>query len=213
MTEPIASPPRHPRGMVTLFFTEMWERFSYYGMRALLVLFMVDQMQHGGMGLDDKTAAAIYGLYTSLVYIAALPGGWIGDHLLGLRRSVWWGGVVIALGHIILGIGYVPTFFLGLLVVALGSGLLTSNISAFVGQLYPEGGARRDAGFTLFYMGINIGALTGQLLCPFLARYLGWRWGFSAAALGMIVGLVNFKFTEQRLGDAGLQAAPPPGQK
>jgi POT family proton-dependent oligopeptide transporter len=217
MTEAFPSPapidkakPNHPPGMVTLFFTEMWERFSYYGMRALLTLFMVDQVQKGGLGLDDKTAAAIYGLYTALVYVAALPGGWIGDHILGLRRSVWWGGVVIAVGHLILGIHRVETFYLGLLVVALGSGLLKSNMSALVGQLYPEGGARRDAGFTVFYMGINIGAFLGQMACPFLAAYLGWRWGFSAAAVGMICGLVVFKFTEHRLGSAGLFATPPP---
>jgi POT family proton-dependent oligopeptide transporter len=211
-TPPINPPTRnHPPGMVTLFFTEMWERFSYYGMRALLTLYMVDQVQKGGHGLTDEIAAAIYGLYTCLVYVAALPGGWVGDQILGLRRAVWWGGVVIALGHIILGIDRVETFYLGLLVVALGSGLLKSNMSALVGQLYPEGGARRDAGFTVFYMGINLGAFLGQMLCPFLATYVGWRWGFSAAALGMILGLVNFKLTEKRLGDAGLHASPPPG--
>jgi POT family proton-dependent oligopeptide transporter len=196
--------PRHPRGITTLFFTEMWERMSYYGMRALLVLFMVDAVQHGGMGLDDATASAIYGLYTATVYVAALPGGWIGDRVLGLRRSVWWGGVVIALGHIILGVGGTHGFYLGLLVVAIGSGLLKSNMSALVGQLYPEGGARRDAGFTLFYMGINIGAFIGPLVCSFLGERWGWGWGFSAAAFGMILGLVQFKLTEARLGDAGL---------
>jgi proton-dependent oligopeptide transporter, POT family len=209
-----AALPKHPPGMVTLFFTEMWERFSYYGMRALLVLFMVAEVRNkGGLGLDDKTAAAIYGLYTAIVYVAALPGGWVGDHLLGLRRSVWWGGVIIALGHIILGFHNVQTFYLGLLVVALGSGLLKSNMSALVGQLYPEGGARRDAGFTLFYMGINVGAFLGPLVCGLLAHQVGWRWGFSAAAIGMILGLINFKLTEHRLGGAGLFASPPPGLK
>ncbi|OAI57337.1 hypothetical protein AYO49_00295 [Verrucomicrobiaceae bacterium SCGC AG-212-N21] len=212
MTPPTMS--SHPPGMFTLFFTEMWERFSYYGMRALLVLFMVEEMNkpNGGLGLTDATAAAIYGLYTSFVYVVALPGGWIGDHVLGLRRSVWWGGVIIALGHIILAFHTSQTFYLGLLVVALGSGLLKSNMSALVGQLYPEGGARRDAGFTLFYMGINIGAFLGPLACSFLAQK-DWRLGFGAAAVGMILGLINFKLTEHRLGNAGLFATPPPGLK
>src|SRR5580765_1196243 len=142
---------RHPAGLYTLFFTEMWERMSYYGMRALLVLFMVDGVQHGGRGFNDKTATAIYGLYTALVYLSALPGGWVGDRLLGSKRSVWWGGLVIVLGHAVLALPFGATFFLGLLLVALGSGLLKANMSAVVGQLYPEGGARRDAGFTLFY--------------------------------------------------------------
>lgn len=195
-------PPKHPRGIYTLFFTEMWERMSYYGMRALLVLFMVDQIR-GGMGLDEKKAAAIYGLYTGLVYIIALPGGWVGDRLLGAKSAVWWGGVVIAIGHIVLGIDRTDTFYLGLIIVALGSGLLKSNMSALVGQLYPEGGARRDAGFTLFYMGINVGALLGQIVCSNLGEHIAWRWGFSAAAAGMILGLVQFKLTRHHIADIG----------
>ena len=182
----------HPRGLMTLFFTEMWERMSYYGMRALLVLFMVDAVDKGGLGLTDKTATAIYGLYTAIVYLAALPGGWIGDRLLGAKGGVWWGGIVIALGHLVLGLPWDATFYLGLLVVALGSGLLKSNMSALVGQLYPEGGGRRDAGFTIFYMGVNIGAFIGPLICSYLGEKVGWRWGFSAASVGMILGLVQF---------------------
>jgi POT family proton-dependent oligopeptide transporter len=196
-------PDRHPRGMITLFFTEMWERMSYYGMRALLVLFMVDAVKSGGLGLDDKTATAIYGLYTAVVYLAALPGGWIGDRLLGARGGVWWGGIVIALGHLVLGVSGSHSFYLGLLLVALGSGLLKSNMSALVGQLYPEGGARRDAGFTLFYMGVNLGAFMGPLVCSLLGEHFGWRWGFSAAAVGMVLGLVQFQVTKRYLGDAG----------
>lgn len=192
----------HPRGIYTLFFTEMWERMSYYGMRALLVLFMVDQMR-GGMGLKDEQAAAIYGLYTALVYVAALPGGWIGDRLLGAKASVWWGGIVIAAGHLILGIKDTSAFYLGLVVIALGSGLLKSNMSSMVGLLYPEGGARRDAGFTLFYMGINVGALLGQILCSNLGEHIAWRWGFSVAAAGMILGLVQFKLTRHHLQGIG----------
>ena len=194
-------PPKHPRGIYTLFFTEMWERMSYYGMRALLTLFMVDQVM--GMKLTDAQAAAVYGLYTALVYITALPGGWIGDRLLGMKRAVWWGGVVIAVGHLVLGVHRVEAFYLGLVLVALGSGLLKSNMSAMVAQLYPEGGARRDAGYTLFYMGINVGAFIGQMLCPLLAHKYGWRWGFSAAAVGMILGLVQFHFTKRHIAGIG----------
>jgi len=200
----------HPRGIYTLFFTEMWERMSYYGMRALLVLFMVDQMR-GGMGLRDEQAAAIYGLYTALVYIAALPGGWVGDRLLGAKQSVWWGGIVIAAGHLTLAIPDVRAFYVGLIVIALGSGLLKSNMSALVGRLYPEGGARRDAGFTLFYMGINIGALLGQVVCSNLGEHVAWKWGFSVAAAGMILGLVQFKLTRRHLDGIG-DWQPHPGQ-
>ena len=196
------TPTSHPRGIYTLFFTEMWERMSYYGMRALLVLFMVDQMR-GGMGMKDEQAAAIYGLYTALVYISALPGGWIGDRLLGAKAAVWWGGVVIATGHIVLGFHGTTAFYLGLIIVGLGSGLLKSNMSALVGQLYPEGGARRDAGFTLFYMGINVGAFLGQVVCSNLGEHIAWRWGFSAAAIGMIFGLIQFKLTKQHLDGVG----------
>jgi len=203
----------HPRGIYTLFFTEMWERFSYYGMRALLVLFMVDAVAKGGLGLDDKTAAAIYGLYTAAVYLAALPGGWVGDRLLGARASVWWGGIIIATGHLVLGLGGSRSFFLGLLLVALGSGLLKSNMSALVGRLYPEGGARRDAGFTLFYMGVNIGAFLGPLLCSALGERIGWPLGFAAAALGMGLGLLQFRLSSHLLKDAGDPPAHPPAQK
>ncbi len=193
----------HPRGIFTLFFTEMWERMSYYGMRALLVLFMKDMIEQGGMGLTDKVATAIYGLYTAIVYIFPLPGGWVGDRLLGARSAVWYGGIIIAAGHLMLGIHRVDTFFLGLLIVAIGSGLLKSNMSVLVGQLYPEGGTSRDNGYTLFYMGINIGGLLGPLICSGLGETIGWSWGFSAAAVGMMAGLVQFKLTEHHLGDAG----------
>jgi len=198
-----------PRGIYTLFFTEMWERMSYYGMRALLVLFMVDQVQTGGMGLTDATATAIYGLYTAVVYMAALPGGWVGDRLLGAKSAVWYGGLIIALGHLVLGIHRTDTFFIGLLIVALGSGLLKSNMSALVGQLYPEGGARRDAGFTLFYMGVNLGGFLGPLVCSGLGEGIGWRWGFMAAAAGMLLGLVQFKMTQHKLAGHGERTVHP----
>ena len=198
---------RHPPGLYALFFTEMWERLSYYGMRALLMLFMVDQVQKGGLGLDDKTAAAIYGLYTAGVYLSALPGGWIADRLIGAQRSIWAGGIIIALGHFTLAVPRVEAFFLGLLFIVIGTGLLKPNISALVGQLYPEGGARRDAGFTIFYMGINLGALIGPLVCSWLGEHINWHYGFVAAGVGMLLGLGQFGFMRRHLGNAGREAA------
>lgn len=195
---------RHPPGLYTLFFTEMWERLSYYGMRALLVLFMVDQVRNGGMGLSDPVATAIYGLYTAGVYLAALPGGWFADRLLGAQRAIWYGGILIAAGHFSLGIPRTETFFLGLVLVVVGTGLLKPNISTLVGQLYPEGGARRDAGFTLFYMGINLGAALGPLVCSTLGEKLNWHYGFTAAGVGMVFGLVQFRLTRRHLGTIGL---------
>ena len=195
---------QHPRGLRTLFFTEMWERFSYYGMRALLVLFLIKAVNAGGLGFSDEVATAIYGLYVAGVYLAALPGGWIADRLLGAQRAVWIGGLLIATGHFTLALPSAQTFFLGLVLIVLGTGLLKPNISALVGQLYPEGGARRDAGFTIFYMGINLGAAIGPLICGALGEQVNWHYGFAAAGLGMVLGLVQFRFTRERLGDIGL---------
>jgi POT family proton-dependent oligopeptide transporter len=198
--------PAHPAGLQTLFFTEMWERFSYYGMRALLVLFMVDQIGNGGLALDDGTATAIYGLYTAAVYLLALPGGWIADRLLGAQRAIWFGGIVIMLGHFTLAIPSFYAFFIGLVLVASGTGLLKPNISAVVGELYPPGDPRRDAGFTIFYMGINIGGALGPLVCSTLGESdtFGWHYGFAAAGVGMALGLWQFRRTRTYLGDAGL---------
>ena len=203
----LSGPPRggHPRGLYTLFFTEMWERMSYYGMRALLVLFMVDQVRNGGMGLTDEVATSIYGLYTAGVYLAALPGGWVADRLLGAQRSVWFGGMFIAAGHFVLAIPRAEAFYLGLILVVVGTGLLKPNISAMVGQLYPEGGARRDAGFTIFYMGINLGAAIGPLVCSYLGERLNWHYGFAAAGVGMTMGLIQYRITVRHLGEAGRQ--------
>lgn len=199
----------HPAGLRTLFFTEMWERFSYYGMRAFLVLFMVASIEGGGLGLDDKTATAIYGLYTAAIYVVALPGGWIADRLLGAQRAVWHGGVLIMLGHFTLAIPSVYAFFLGLLLVVLGTGLLKPNISALVGELYASNDERRDAGFTLYYMGINLGGFLGPLVCSSLAEHetFGWHWGFAAAGVGMAMGLVYFRHSRPLLGEAGLRAS------
>ena len=195
----------HPAGLRTLFFTEMWERFSYYGMRALLVLFMVDQVQSGGLGFDERTATAIYGLYTAAVYLLALPGGWIADRLIGAQQAIWYGGIVIMLGHFILAIPGLESFFLGLLLVALGTGLLKPNISAVVGELYPPGDPRRDSGFTIFYMGINIGGALGPFLCSTLgeSQQFGWHYGFAAAGVGMLFGLWQYRRARPLLGDAG----------
>jgi POT family proton-dependent oligopeptide transporter len=181
----------------------MWERFSYYGMRALLVLFMTNAVTTGGMGLDDVTATAIYGLYTAAVYVVALPGGWIADHLLGLRRSVFWGGVVIAAGHFTLAISNEIAFYTGLTLIVIGTGLLKPNISAIVGDLYPEGGARRDAGFSIYYMGINVGGFLGPLVCGYLGEAVDWHLGFGAAGVGMVLGLIQYSLGGRHLGSAG----------
>ena len=198
----------HPRGLYTLFFTEMWERFSYYGMRALLVLFMVDRVRNG-LGLDDKLATAIYGLYTASAYVAALPGGWCADRILGPRKAVWYGGLLIAAGHFTLAIPSRNAFFPALLLIVLGTGLLKPNVSVLVGELYPEAGARRDAGFTIFYMGINLGAFIGPLVCSTLGERINWHLGFAAAGVGMVAGLVQFRLFSHHLGEAGTKAPNP----
>ena len=200
----------HPRALSSLFFTEMWERFSYYGMRALLVLFLVDAVKHGGFGLDDRTATAIYGLYTACVYLSGLPGGWIADRLIGAQAAVLWGAVLIGCGHLLLALPGGPAlFYVGLAFIVLGTGLLKPNISALVAGLYPEGGSRRDAGFTVFYMAINLGAFLGPLATAWLAQRYGWHAGFLTAAVCMGLGIVYFLRTRSRLGTASA-AAPPP---
>jgi len=194
----------HPRGLATLFFTEMWERFSYYGMRALLILFMVAAVKDGGLGMEEKTAGAIYGLYTMFVYLLALPGGWLADKFFGLRKSVFYGGCIIALGHFCLAFPFMETFFLGLLFIMIGTGMLKPTISSLVGELYSaDEPARRDAGFSIFYMGINIGGFISPLIVGELRTY-NWHYGFAAAGLGMVLGLIQYKLTERHLGDAGI---------
>jgi POT family proton-dependent oligopeptide transporter len=194
----------HPRGLATLFFTEMWERFTYYGMRAVLVLFLVSAVSAGGFGIDDKTAAAIYGMYTAGTYLVALPGGWIADRLIGARRAVLIGGLLITLGNTLLAASTAPRgFYLGLVVIVLGVGMLKPNVSAMVADLYPEGGARLDAGFTVFYMGINLGATLGPLVTGEAIALYGPRAGFAAAAVCMALGVVQYHFTQGHLGSAG----------
>jgi POT family proton-dependent oligopeptide transporter len=193
----------HPRGLATLFFTETWERFSFYGMRALLVLFMVAAIDKGGLGFNDTKATAIYGLYLAGVYLTGLPGGWIADRLIGQQRAVWYGGIVIALGHFTLAIPSHESFFIGLILIVLGTGLLKPNASAMVGDLYPEGGARRDAGFSIYYMGINLGGFVGPLVCGYLGQKVNWHYGFGAAGVGMVLGLIQYRWTLGYLGGAG----------
>jgi POT family proton-dependent oligopeptide transporter len=205
----------HPRGLATLFFTEMWERFSYYGLRPLLVLFMSAALAEGGFGFDRGQASAIVGIYAACVYLASLPGGWIADRLLGLRRAIMYGAMFISLGHISIGFsslaGSKLPFFMGLVLIVLGTGLLKPNISAIVGDLYPEGGARRDAGFSIYYMGINVGAFFGQLVTGILGEQVGWHFGFGAAGVGMLLGLATFGVMAQRtLGSIGMEPTKHP---
>ncbi len=181
-TAPSPTSVGHPPGLYVLFFTEMWERFSYYGMRAILLAFLIDNVS-GGMGLTVAEGAAIYGIYTSSVYLLSLPGGWIADTMLGQRKAIFLGGIIIMLGHIVLAIpGGTSLFYIGLVIVSLGTGLLKPNISTLVGELYPEGGARKDAAFSIFYMGINLGSLLGITLVGYLGQKVGWHYGFVRAA-------------------------------
>lgn len=193
----------HPRGLTTLFFTEMWERLSYYGMRSFLVLFMTASVATGGLGLTTAVAARIYGLYTASVYLASLPGGWVADRILGLRKAVLWGGIAIMLGHFTLIIHSDATFYTGLILIVIGTGLLKPNISALVGELYDRDDPRKDSGFSLYYMGINLGAFLAPLICGTLAQNVGWHWGFGAAGVGMMFGLIQYTLTASRLGQAG----------
>lgn len=208
----------HPRGLTTLFFTELWERFSFYGMRAILVLYMVAAVGEGGLGFDVKTAAMIYGFYQMSCYMLSLPGGILADRLIGARKAVLIGGIIIALGHFTLAFPSIPTFFLGLLLIVSGTGLLKPNISAMLGSLYKPGDHRRDGGFSIFYMGINIGAAMAPLVCGYLAQDLGfkqlittwgfhpessWHFGFAAAGVGMVFGLTQYLAQRKRLSTVG----------
>ena len=184
----------HPRGLSTLFFTEMWERFSYYGMRAFLILYMVH-----ALGFDDKHAGSIYGTYTASAWAAAIVGGIIADRWLGQYRSVLIGGIIIALGHFTLAFHPLPFFYAGLTFIVVGTGLLKPNVSGIVGALYEPGDARRDAGFSIFYMGINLGAFIGPIIAGWLAQKVDWHLGFACAGVGMTLGLVQYVLGRQRL--------------
>jgi POT family proton-dependent oligopeptide transporter len=197
----------HPRGLATLFFTEMWERFSYYGMRAILILFMVDKVSHGGLGWDDKNAGALYGLYTAMAYLMCLGGGWVADRITGQRRAVLIGGVLIAAGEFCLFLSSDITLYLGLVLLMCGTGMLKGNASTIVGQLYAKGDVRRDSGFSIFYMGINLGALISPVICSYIGEKISWRLGFATAGAGMLLGLIQYVWGSKHLGQAGLYPA------
>src|SRR5881396_2222235 len=208
----------HPRGLSTLFFTEMWERFSYYGMRAILTLYMTKSLAEGGLNFAEGYAALIYATYVSSVWYLPLIGGWLADKVLGARRAVLIGGIVIACGHYSMAINSMPTFYAGLILIACGTGLLKPNISAMVGQLYHQKDERRDAGFSIFYMGINLGAFLSPIVVGFLAQHRlfrqfitsigldpnsAWHWGFGAAGVGMTLGLIQYVVGGSRLKSVG----------
>ena len=200
----------HPRGLATLFFTEMWERFSYYGMRAFLILYMTAPVAAGGLGFADARAASIYGTYTGSVWGAAILGGMVADRFLGQYRSVLLGGIIIAAGHFTLAFKALPFFYTGLALIVIGTGLLKPNVSTMVGSLYATGDARRDAGFSIFYMGINLGAFIGPLVSGWLAQRVDWHLGFASAGVGMVFGLVQYVLGRRRLQPALARLAQQP---
>src|SRR5262245_8814968 len=189
----------HPRGLTTLFFTEMWERFSYYGMRGFLILYMTTPVVAGGLGFEDKVAGSIYGTYTGSAWLASIFGGLIADRLLGAYRSVLLGGVIIALGHFTLAFKALPFFYAGLSLIVIGTGLLKPNATTLLGTLYSEKDARRDAGFSIFYMGINIGAFIGPIIAGALAERVDWHLGFACAGVGMTFGVIQYVLSRDRL--------------
>jgi POT family proton-dependent oligopeptide transporter len=185
----------------------MWERFSYYGMRAILILYLTSEIAKGGLGFTDAKAGAVYGLYTSMAYLMCLGGGWLADRITGQRRAVLIGGVFIAAGEFALVVPSETSFYLGLVLLMLGTGLLKGNVSTIVGQLYAPGDPRRDSGFSIFYMGINLGALISPLICGYVGERISWRLGFGVAGLGMLLGVIQFALGSKRLGTAGLYPA------
>ncbi|MGP8306581.1 peptide MFS transporter [Vibrio sp. YIC-376] len=205
----------HPRGLFLLFGTELWERFSYYAMRAILVLYLTDTTMNGGLGWTTKDALDLYGIYTGLVYITPLIGGYLADNYLGQRRSILLGGALMAIGQFTLalpadalGLGSLHTFYLGLGLLIAGNGLFKPNISTMVGDLYNEGDNRRDGAFTIFYMGINLGALLAGVVSGSVTNSFGWKAGFVAAGIGMLMSLVmQMTFAQSWLGDIGREPA------
>ena len=205
----------HPIGLRTLFLTEMWERMSYYGMRALLVLYMTGAMTgfNPGLGWSAVEANAIYGIYVGFVYFMVVPGGWIADNILGHQKAVLIGAIIIALGHFTLAIPFEQTFFLGLILIVLGTGLLKGNISTIVGNLYKDNDDRRESGYTIFYMSINIGSTLGFLICSYLGEKIGWHYGFGAAGIGMSFGVYQYIKFRHLLGSAGAEPNDMPDEK
>jgi len=200
----------HPRGLATLFFTEMWERFSYYGMRAFLILYMTAPAAAGGLGFADVDAASVYGTYTGSVWGAAILGGLVADRFLGQYRSVLLGGIIIAAGHFTLAFKALPFFYTGLALIVMGTGLLKPNVSTLVGSLYEPGDTRRDAGFSIFYMGINLGAFIGPLIAGWLAQRVDWHLGFACAGIGMVFGLTQYVLGKKHLRSAVTRLAQKP---
>lgn len=205
----------HPIGLRTLFLTEMWERMSYYGMRALLVLYMTGAMTgfNPGLGWSAIEANAIYGIYVGFVYFMVVPGGWIADNILGHQKAVLIGAIIIALGHFTLALPLDQTFFLGLVLIVLGTGLLKGNISTIVGNLYKDDDDRRESGYTIFYMSINIGSTLGFLICSYLGEKIGWHYGFGAAGIGMSFGVYQYIKFRHLLGSAGAEPNDMPDEK
>ena len=197
----------HPRGLSTLFFTEMWERFSYYGMKAILVLYLTASVAQGGLAYAVAKATLIAGFYNMGVYLMSLPGGWVADRFLGARRTVLYGGILIACGHFSMAYPSIVTFYAGLGLIVLGTGLLKPNISTMVGSLYSQEDERRDAGFSIFYMGINIGAMVAPIICGYLGQRVNWHYGFGAAGVGMTFGLIQYVLGRKRLGSVGARPA------
>src|SRR5580693_6024257 len=206
---PVAVPPDtsfygHPRGLATLFFTEMWERYSYYGTRALLILYMTAPATTGGLAFSVMKSGAIYSVYAAMVYLLALGGGWVADRITGQRRAVLYGGILISAGNFCLAMPSVMFFYAGLGLIMLGTGMLKPNVSVIVGQLYAPGDKRRDSGFSIFYMGINIGALISPLICGMVGEKVSWRLGFAISGVGMVAGLIQYWVGGKHLGQAGL---------
>lgn len=201
----------HPKGLFTLFFTEFWERFSYYGMRAILVFYMYYEVSRGGLGLEEHTALAIMSIYGSLVYMSGIIGGWLADRVFGTAKAVFYGGILIMLGHIALAVpGSVAMFFVSMVLIVLGTGLLKPNVSSVVGELYGEEDRRRDAGFSIFYMGINLGGFLAPLIVGTVGMKYNFHLGFGIAAVGMFLGLAVFNSTRKKnLGLAGTTVANP----
>ena len=195
----------HPRGLFVLFFTEMWERFSYYGMRAILVLYLVSQTdaENAGLGWANDSALALYGWYTMLVYVASIPGGWLADKMFGQKKSVLYGGILLVLGHSILAVETMWAFYTGLSLIIAGVGMLKPNISTMVGGLYQPGDIRRDKGFTIFYIGINLGAFLSSIIVGYVGEVMGWHYGFGLAGIGMTLGLIQYVMGQKYLTDVG----------
>jgi len=195
----------HPIGLYILFMTEMWERFSYYGMRAILVLYLVSATTGGnaGLGWTRSEALALYGWYTMLVYVASIPGGMIADKLLGQKKTVLWGGLILVAGHTILAVEQMWAFYLGLVLIIIGVGMLKANISTMVGGLYKSGDIRRDKGFTIFYIGINLGALLSSIIVGYVGEKVGWHYGFGIAGIAMALGLVIYWWGQKYLVNVG----------